>query len=222
MKIEVLKDSALTLWQKFAAKRFFLQKFLCLVVSRQCGKTYLGHFIVVDFIFKYCKRKNPVAIIAANTHEQAFDLYFAKIDAQLKDLPEWLYLKKGSAKNGYTITIKRPWLKDYVTIYLIGTENPKAVRGKTVDLLVLDEMAFFNPDIWLSIFEPMLITTKGYVYATSTPNGFNHFYKLFKHHQTKNQSMIFDCYQTYTQTDKYWDDKRATFKALGEEHTFDR
>lgn len=48
---------------------------------------------------------------------------------------------------------------------------------------VFDEYAYHDPDAWKLVFEPMMLSTKGFAMFISTPNGFNHFYELYMYAQ---------------------------------------
>lgn len=69
------------------------------------------------------------------------------------------------------------------TLRLAGWEavkNRDKGRGVENDLVVLDECAFFPmfTEKFSKVIEPTLLTSKGRLIITSTPNGFNHFYNL--------------------------------------------
>ncbi len=63
-----------------------------------------------------------------------------------------------------------------------AVKNRDKGRGVENDLVVLDECAFF-PMFWDKfdkVIEPTLLTSKGRLIITSTPNGFNHFHDLYR------------------------------------------
>lgn len=61
-----------------------------------------------------------------------------------------------------------------------AVKNRDKGRGVGNHLVVLDEAAFFPvfTEKFDKVIEPTLLTTKGRLIITSTPNGFNHFYDL--------------------------------------------
>jgi phage terminase large subunit len=61
-----------------------------------------------------------------------------------------------------------------------AVKNRDKGRGVENDLVVLDEAAFFPmfQEKFDKVIEPTLLTSKGRLIITSTPNGFNHFYAL--------------------------------------------
>ena len=65
-------------------------------------------------------------------------------------------------------------------MYFKGGDNPDALRGRGLSMLVGDEAAFLKDNIWGTVLRPALSDRKGRAILISTPNGFNWFSKLFK------------------------------------------
>ena len=65
-------------------------------------------------------------------------------------------------------------------IALRSAHNPDNLRGEGLDLVLLDEAAFMQRDIWTSVIRPMLVTTRGEAIFLSTPNGANWFRELYQ------------------------------------------
>lgn len=65
-------------------------------------------------------------------------------------------------------------------ILLKGVEDPDSLRGTRIDLAIFDEVAFMKrwDEVW-KVIRPTLIDSKAEVWFISTPNGFNHFHKLY-------------------------------------------
>lgn len=61
-----------------------------------------------------------------------------------------------------------------------AVKNADKGRGLENDLVILDEAAFFPmfQEKYDTVIEPTLLTSKGRLIVTSTPNGFNSFYSL--------------------------------------------
>lgn len=61
-----------------------------------------------------------------------------------------------------------------------AVKNRDKGRGVENDLVILDEVAFYPEflDKFEKVIEPTLLTSKGRLIVSSTPNGFNHFYDL--------------------------------------------
>lgn len=65
-------------------------------------------------------------------------------------------------------------------LMLKGADNPDSLRGVKIDFCVFDETAFMAKwdDVW-KVIRPTLVDSKANVWFISTPNGFNHFKKLY-------------------------------------------
>lgn len=177
MIVDINKDFKFRRFQIEIVKRWSKVEHLFLMVSRQHGKTLFGIMALIDFIFRFNKRKNPSAMVVMTTAEQAYSVYFKRADDILKKLPTTLYTKQGSVSSGLMrVTLRRPWFKDSVTIEIAGAGNPKAIKGRTLDLAILDEAAFVDRKIWFECLEPALDDVNGKGLITSTVNGLNWFY----------------------------------------------
>ena len=107
--------------------------------------------------------------IVAPTYKQAKNIYW--LDIIHNQIPRELVKKKNEQEliitliNGSVIELK-------------GADNEDSLRGAGIKGLILDEYAFMKPNVWELILRPMLADSKGWATFISTPNGFNHFYKL--------------------------------------------
>ena len=160
-------------------------RYLTFLCSRQHGKTRYGVELIMDFIFRYKKRQNPLVIVTMPTAEQVYDVWFVRLHHKLVPVEGILYTKQGSRGSALSMTIHRTWLEkpDYVTIEFHGSGNPKALKGRTADLIVGDEMAFVPQTFWTQVLEPMLDDTGGKALLTSTINGHNWFAELCDGHK---------------------------------------
>lgn len=112
------------------------------------------------------------------TAAQAFGVYFKRLHDKLNELPGTIYRVQKSQTGLTTVTIKRPWFKDYVTITFAGIGNIDALRGRTNDFLIIDEAAFMPASVWWDVLKPTLDDTKGKALITSTQWGRGWFYQL--------------------------------------------
>ena len=164
-------------WQRNVILRWSVSRFMSLMVARQNGKSRMSREVLTSFIFTYDKRRNPHAIVMAKTANQAYQTYVDPIQKKLDDLPEGIVIRQGSANTIIRLTIRRPWFKDSVTIEFAGSGSASALRGRTCDLVIADEAAFYNdPDIVPQVLAPTLDATDGIMLVTSTVKGRNHFY----------------------------------------------
>lgn len=77
------------------------------------------------------------------------------------------------------IVIPRPWMGDFATIFLAGSDNYDSLVGLYLDIAVLDEYSLQNPAIWGLVIRPALSDRKGRGIFIGTARGMNHFYDLF-------------------------------------------
>ena len=148
------------------------------VIHRQAGKTEFGIFLLIDFLFRFNKLKNPKALVCMKSHDQTFDTYFGRTHAELRHLPEAIYMKRGGKDTGVRIYFHRPHFGDTATVIFGGVGNIDVYKGGTYDLMILDEMAYYPAHAWDEIFEPMIKARKGKAILTSTLQGRNHFYDM--------------------------------------------
>lgn len=64
-------------------------------------------------------------------------------------------------------------------IALKGAEKPDNLRGRSLDLAILDEFADMKPEAWYEVIRPSLSDRKGSALFIGTPKGRNHFYELW-------------------------------------------
>jgi hypothetical protein len=63
------------------------------------------------------------------------------------------------------------------TIYYRSLDNPDNARGRTADGIVIDESGDVSETAWYEVLRPMLIDTKGWLWAIGTPKGRNWFWR---------------------------------------------
>lgn len=71
-------------------------------------------------------------------------------------------------------------------IYIVGANNPDALRGTYWDGVILDEYSDMKPEMWTQIIRPAIENgdRKGYCYFIGTPKGQNNFYEMYKKAKT--------------------------------------
>lgn len=65
------------------------------------------------------------------------------------------------------------------TIWFKSGDNPDALRGETVDFLVIDEMGVIKRDVWELALRGTITVTRAPVIFIGTPKGKNLFYELY-------------------------------------------
>jgi len=67
------------------------------------------------------------------------------------------------------------------TISLKGADRPETMRGVSLKLVILDEIADMKPTVFEQILRPALADQKGKALFIGTPMGRNHFYDLYNY-----------------------------------------
>lgn len=144
------------------------------------------------------------AFITLYNIDKALVSYYAPTASDARDIA-WEIFKEtfGSAvisTNEVLLEIKiRNKHRGESTLRLAGWEavkNRDKGRGVENDLVILDEVAFYPNfhELFEKVIEPTLLTSKGRLILTSTPNGFNHFYD--KYNEALNNPMWFVSHAT--------------------------
>lgn len=156
-------------YQREIIKKFNNNRRLAVVTSRQAGKTTTAVVVILHYIlFNEYKRVG----LLANKGDSAREI-LERIKIAFEALPKWLQQgvvewNKGSVEleNGSKV--------------LAAATSSSNIRGKSMNLLYIDETAFVEGwDEFSASVLPTISsgeTTK--VLYTSTPNGLNHFYKV--------------------------------------------
>jgi hypothetical protein len=147
------------------------KKFICLVGSRQWGKTkaLLMSAVKQSFNDPDCK----TTMIVSPTDNQSKRLY----DILYKGLEVGHLLRGKTSKPGdYTLN-----LVNGSKIKFKSAKQEDNIRGNNVDFLILDEGGYIPSSTVYTILMPMIVTKKNAkMLVVSTPNGKNWFYDFYK------------------------------------------
>jgi hypothetical protein len=147
---------------------------LAVLASRQVGKTTSYNIFC---LWTACFQKEKKILIMANKKDAALE-FLSRIKLAYELLPKWL-------KPGIVI-----WNASKI-VFSNGCQiegcatTPDSARGKSCDILVIDEMAFVPPkimdDLWSSVY-PIVSSALGTkVIVVSTPNGASGlFYEMYQ------------------------------------------
>jgi len=108
--------------------------------------------------------------------------YIAPYRHQAKAIA-WDFLKHYTAPlpgvqyNESELRCDLPW---GARITLYGADNADALRGMYLDGVVPDEYAYMHPDVFEKVVSPCLVDRDGFAIFIGTPNGRNHFHKLYE------------------------------------------
>ena len=176
-------------FQRKLIDSFHNNRFSICKLPRQSGKSVT---VTAYLIHQALFRDNINIAILANKRETAFEL-MAKLQTSYENLPKWLQQgvlgwNKGSIEleNGSRITA--------------SSTSSSAVRGFSYNIVMLDEFAFVPTNIadeFFSSVYPTISSGKSTkVIIVSTPNGMNHFYKLWNDAENGRNS--------YRHTEAHW------------------
>lgn len=157
-------------------------RFKVLNWGRQVGKS----FFALQYALEEALKKQGRYWIVLPTYRQAKEIYWQQYVKTY--IPKELIQKTDEQNLVVTLKYANVTLGDKLithnnqlpnsTIELKGSDDADRLRGAKVNGFVFDEYAFHRPDAWEMVFEPMLLTTKGWAMFISTPNGYNHFWDM--------------------------------------------
>ena len=161
------------------------QEFLCIRVEDSkhlflCSESFIPTHntvcVINEIIDKAltCQKKNPQYAYIAPTYQQAKRIAWGYFKEYTKNIPN-----VGHYEGEIRIVIPRPWVGDFATIFLAGSDNYDSLVGLYLDGAVLDEYSLQNPAIWTLVIRPALSDREGFGIFIGTARGNNHFYELF-------------------------------------------
>ena len=148
-------------------------RFFVAALGRQVGKSWLAKYILLEYSGNRAATCMWVAPTIPTARGHWNNLVKLIKDAKLVEngvvVKVVQHSKEIIFKNGGSITVR-------------SAVEPDNLRGASLDLLILDEAAFFRDGdyVWNSVCLPMITATGGKVLFTTTPNGRNWLYKLYK------------------------------------------
>lgn len=148
-------------------------RYTCIMCARQLGKTAVVAIYVVWYaIFN----PNKTIGIVSNKQVSAIDI-MNRIKRTYEELPVWL-------KPGITEYSKTFITFDNGTKIMVSATSEDAFRGRTLNLLCMDEFAFVPKNVadafWAANYPTISASTEAKIIIVSTPNGlFNQFHTLF-------------------------------------------
>lgn len=143
-----------------------------IMMGRQTGKTTIATLYILWYAL-FHKSKN-IAVLA-NKAAQAEEILL-RIKNAYTELPLWL--QQGLIKwNNGEISMENK------TKIFCGASSSSSVRGKSIDLLLVDEFAFIDDNMatkfMQSVFPTQAAKKDAMMMLISTPKGMNHFYDIW-------------------------------------------
>ncbi len=143
------------------------KRFKVVAAGRRFGKSRLAAWIL---IIKALQSTEKDVWYIGPTFQQSKEIMWN----MLKELLYGTDLIEQTYENTATIV-----LTNGRRISLKGSDRPDTLRGVGLSYVVLDEYASMKPDVWEKIIRPTLADVKGGALFIGTPEGKNHFYKLW-------------------------------------------
>jgi len=159
-------------FQEELIKKFHLNRFNIAKLPRQTGKSTT----VVSYLLHYILFNDNVNVgILANKASTSRDL-LARLATAYENLPKWI-------QQGVVVWNKGNIELENGSKILAASTSASAVRGMSFNIIFLDEFAFVPNHIAESFFASVYPTitsgTKTKVIIISTPQGMNHYYKMW-------------------------------------------
>lgn len=178
-------------------------------MGRQLGKsTILAAYITWYVLFN----DNKTAAILANKAAIAKEI-FARTQFMIEHLPLWL-------QQGITEWNKTSFMLENGSRCLAAASSASSVRGMSINFLMLDEFAHLHPNLAeefiASVFPTISSAETSKLAIVSTPNGLNHFYKLWTDAENKQNDFqtVMGHWKEHPNRNQEWADKQKA--ALGE------
>lgn len=146
-------------------------RFKVIVAGRRWGKTA---YCKIELILAALAKRNSLVWYIAPTYSMAHDIMWAQLIAAIPRS----YLAKKPHDTKMTI-----WLKNGSVIQLKGADKPDSLRGRGVDLVVLDEYQDHKAGVWGEVIFPTLTDRRGRAIIIGTPKAYNHLYELYQQGQ---------------------------------------
>jgi len=202
-------------YQKKALNTLLNNRQVILLASRQIGKTTM---LTIYALWIACFNEYQNIIIVANKESTAIEI-FRRVRLAYEEMPNW----------------SKPGVKEYGKTSLelengsrigISTTTGSAARGASINTLIIDEMAFIEPesilqDFWRSVFPTISRSKKSKVLIASTPNGTgNLFHTLFDGAEKKENEFVYErvLWSAIPGRDEEW--KQKQIRALGSTESF--
>lgn len=143
-----------------------------IMMGRQTGKTTIATLYILWYALFH---KSKTIAVLANKASQAEEILL-RIKNAYTELPMWL--QQGLVKwNNGEITMENK------TKIFCGASSSSSVRGKSIDLLLVDEFAFIDDNMatkfMQSVFPTQAAKKDAMMMLISTPKGMNHFYDIW-------------------------------------------
>ena len=204
-------DDGLQLFKPFEFQERMLRifdenRFVINLLPRQMGKsTVCGAYLLHYVMFNESKTVGILANKAATSRE-----ILSRIQRMYEHLPMWMQLGVKEWNKGSMILANDSKI-------LAAATSSDSIRGLSLNVIMLDEFAHVNQqmDFWESTYPVISSGEKSKVIITSTPNGMDLFYKIFKEAEEgkNNFTAVKVHWSEHPKRDEKW--KEETLKNIG-------
>ena len=206
----------LHLCQKRLLRKMRDNRLFILLASRHIGKTTL---MTIYALWVACFQQDQSILIVANKEGTAIEI-FRRIRLAYEELPNWL--KPGVKEYGKTSMS----LANGCRIG-ISTTTGTAARGQSINVLVLDELAFIEShlveEFWKSVYPIVSSSKKSKIFIASTANGTgNLFHNVYTGAEQKRNGWACDkiLWNEIPGRDEKW--KQETIATIGSVDAFNQ
>lgn len=159
-------------YQREMVETVFYNRFTLIGTARQAGKSTTVSGLICHFIL--FNELKDVAILA-NKEATAKEI-LGKVKLAYQHLPKWI--QQGVVQGGWNETSVK--LENGSRCFAAATSSD-SIRGYSIDFLFIDEAAHIDgwDEFFTSTFPVISARKTSKVVLVSTPNGMNHFHKLW-------------------------------------------
>lgn len=154
------------------------KRFKVIVAGRRFGKSYYSAFYE---IIPMLLQKNKTIWIIAPTYELASRI-FSEVVSFILLFPS--FVKSFSKSDMELVSFSNSFLVAKSCV------NPESLLGAAIDLIITDESAFINDNIFYSYIRPLISDKVGRGVFIGTPRAKNWFYKFYKDGLNSNNKEI--------------------------------
>lgn len=159
-------------YQKRIINAFHNNRKIIAKVGRQLGKSSV---IAGYFAWYILFNDNKTAVILGNKQATAVEI-FSRVQFTIENVPHWL-------QQGIIEWNKKSLVLENGSKCFAAATSPSACRSFSINLLLVDEMAFLGSNLAsefiASVFPTISSSKSSKIAIVSTPNGLNHYHKLW-------------------------------------------
>lgn len=143
-------------------------RFKVVVGGRRSGKTKSSFQELLKYALSH---KDSLCWWVSPTYNEAREVGYSEFEYYEEQLAPAISLANKS--------LMRVVFKNGAKIYFKGADRRDSLRGRGIDFLSADEIAFLDEDTWRKVLRPALADKQGKAVLTTTPNGRNWFHHMY-------------------------------------------